>query len=82
MSNLHDPKFKIIQPAGINYMIQKWHYTREYAQEYIDMLIEKSEDYIERKKRGQRCAPLMTVDQLETQLTNIRKFEIIDTTEA
>jgi hypothetical protein len=76
MGNLHDPKVKIIQPVGINYMIQKWHYTREYAQEYIDMLISKSEDYISKKRRGLHVAPLMTVEQLETQLVNIKNFKI------
>jgi hypothetical protein len=74
--SLHQPKVKIIQPEGIKYMIQEYHYSEEYAQAYIDMLIEKSEMYIEKKKRGIRTAPLMTVEQLEIQLRNIRKFKI------
>ena len=40
---------KIEQPEGIKYMIQDSFYTKAQAQEYIDMLIEKSEDYIEKK---------------------------------
>lgn len=74
--SLHQPKVKIIQPEGIKYMIQEWHYSEEQAQEYINMLIEKSEAYIAKKKRGIRAAPLMTIEQLEIQLENIKSFII------
>lgn len=74
--SIHQSKVKIIQPEGIKYMIQEWHYSEEQAQEYIDMLIEKSEIYIDKKKRGIRAAPLMTIEQLEIQLENIRRFVI------
>lgn len=74
--SLHQPKVKIIQPQGIKYMIQEYHYSLDQAQAYIDMLIEKSEAYIDKKKRGIRAAPLMTIEQLETQLENIRRFVI------
>lgn len=67
---------KIKQPAGVNYLIQTHHYTRQYAEEYIDMLISQSKSYIEQKKRGKKVAPQITIEQLQTQLENIEKFEI------
>lgn len=75
--SLHQPKAKIKQPEGIKYMIQEYHYSKELAQEYIDMLIEKSEVYISKKRRGEKVAQMLTLEQLETQLDNIRKFEIV-----
>lgn len=74
--SIHQPKVKIIQPEGIKYMIQEYHYNEDQARSYIDMLIEKSEIYIDKKKRGIRTAPLMTLEQLEIQLENIKKFVI------
>lgn len=75
--SLHKPRVKIIQPEGINYMIQEYHYSEEQAQEYIDMLIEKSEAYIAKKKRGVFTAPLMTIEELEIQIENIKRFIIV-----
>ena len=73
---------KIIQPTGIKYLIQDLHYNKGYAQEYIDMLIdmliEKMEEYIELKRSGRRAAPLMTLEQMEVQLANIKKFQIVE----
>lgn len=76
--NIHQPKVRIRQPNGIRYMIQEYHYSKNGAQDYIDMLIEKSEIYIARKRRGEFVAPLMTLEQLETQLLNIKQFEVVD----
>jgi hypothetical protein len=76
-TNLHEPKIKIEQPDGIRYMIQKYHYTHEHAQTYIDMLISKMENYIVRKRKGEFVAPLMTLNQMEIQLDNMRKFKIV-----
>lgn len=76
MSNIHVPKARIIQPEGIRYMIQEYHYTKEYAHEYIDMLINKMEKYIEMKRRGELIAPLMTLEQMELQLFNMKKFTV------
>ena len=76
--NIHVPKVKIKQPDGIKYMIQEYHYSKDLAQEYIDMLISKSLVYIERKKKGEPVATLMTVEKLEVQLNNIKKFEILE----
>ena len=76
--NLHVPTVKIKQPEGINYMIQTHHYSKHYAQDYIDMLICKMERYIDLKRKGMRVAPLMTLEQMETQLENMRKFEIVE----
>lgn len=69
---------KIIQPQGINYMIRKIHYSREQAQEYIDMLVDKSLKYMEKKRRGVFCAPLMTIDQINDQMQNILAFKIVE----
>lgn len=77
MKNIHQPKVQIQQPDGIKYMIQTHHYTEYQAQEYIDMLIEKTETYILKKNNGQRVAPLMTISQLEELLSNIKQFKII-----
>lgn len=76
--SLHNPRVKIIQPDGIRYMIQEYHYNKYLAQEYIDMLIEKMENYIAKKKRGSFVAPLMTLEQMEVQLEVMRKFKIED----
>ena len=73
---MNKPLVKIVQPEGIKYMIQEYHYSEDLAQGYIDMLIEQSEECITKKKRGMRVAPLMSLEQLETQLENIRKFVI------
>lgn len=75
---MHNPKVKIIQPEGIKYMIQEYHYSKQYAQDYIDMLIDKSDYYIAAKNAGKLVAPLMTVEQLKNQLDNIKKFKIIE----
>lgn len=68
---------KIIQPANINYLIQTHHYNKQYAQEYVDMLIEKMERYIERKRNGSLIV-LMTLEQMETQLNNMKQFQIVE----
>lgn len=75
--SLHTPRVKIKQPDGIKYLIQTYFYRESDAQEYIDMLISKSEEYINLKRSGKRVAPLMTLAQLEAQLVNIKKFEIV-----
>jgi hypothetical protein len=72
--SLHQPRAKIKQPEGIHYMIQEYHYSESDAQDYINMLIEKSEVYISKKGRGEKVAQMLTLEQLETQLENIRKF--------
>jgi hypothetical protein len=69
---------RIIQPANVNYLIRNAHHNKYYAQEYVDMLIEKMERYIELKRAGGRVAPLMTLEQMEIQLENMKKFEIIE----
>lgn len=74
---MHLPKVKIKQPDGVNYMIQTHFYSKRDAQEYINMLISKSNTYISQKRNGKFVAPLMTIEQLEIQLENIRLFEII-----
>jgi hypothetical protein len=76
--NIHTPKVTIKQPDGVHYMIQTHFYSRGQAQEYIDILIYRSEAYIAQKRRGEHAAPLMTIEQLEIQLGNIKKFEILD----
>ena len=76
--NLYQPKFRIVQPTGIRYMIQEFFYNKRQAQDYIEMLIEKSNKYINIKKVGGRAAPLMTIDELEQQLESIKKFKIIE----
>lgn len=68
----------IKQPDGVNYLIQSYHYSAGYAQEYKDMMIEKMETYIYRKKRGDHCAPLMTIGQMEEQLENMKKWEVVE----
>jgi len=69
---------KILQPPGVRYLIQEGHYSQRDAQEYIDLLISQSERYISLKLMGKRVAPLMTIEQLEAQLENIKKFVIIE----
>jgi len=69
---------KILQPEGVNYLIQDLHYSTHYAQEYVDMLISKMEGYIQRKKRGANVAPLMTLAQMEAQLENMKKFKVVE----
>lgn len=76
--SIHQPRVKIKQPDGIKYLIQTYFYHASDAQEYIDMLIAKSEEYINLKRSGKRVAPLMTLAQLEAQLVNIRKFQIVE----
>lgn len=76
--SLHQPKVKIKQPDGITYMIQEYHYSKELAQEYINMLITRSNIYIKRKTNGEFIASMLSVQQLEEQLRNIKKFEIIN----
>lgn len=71
-------KARIIQPKGIKYLIQDLHYSKHQAQEYVDMLIEKMEGYIQVKRNGGRAAPLMTLEQMETQLENMKKFQIVE----
>lgn len=73
---MYNPKYKIIQPKGYNYMIQKAFYQEEHAQAYIDMLVNKMEKYIERKSRGERVAPLMTIDSMNHQLSIMKQFKI------
>lgn len=68
---------KIIQPNS-NYLIKSLHYSKFYAQEYKDMLISKMENYIELKKKGKSVAPLMTLEQMEMQLENMKQFIIIE----
>jgi len=75
---LHEPKVKIKQPEGIKNLIQEYHYSKDYAQSYIDMLVHKMENYIDQKRQGKRVAPLMTLEQMETQLEIMRKFEIVE----
>lgn len=69
---------RIIQPAGVNYLIQNLHYSRQHAQEYVNMLISKMERNIDLKRNGCRVAPLMTLEQMETQLENMKKFEVVE----
>ena len=74
---MNNPRYKIIQPEGISYMIQSSFYQKEHAQAYIDMLISKMEKYILQKKAGKRVAPLMTLEKMETQLQVMKKFSIL-----
>jgi hypothetical protein len=67
---------RIIQPQGVNYMIEKTHHTKELAEQYVEMLISKMEKYITLKRQGKRIAPLMTLEQMETQLANMKQFTI------
>lgn len=67
---------RIIQPDNVRYMIQETHWSKGYAEVYINMLISKMENYIELKKQGKRIAPLMTLEQMEIQLGNMKKFTI------
>ncbi len=67
---------KIIQPEGIKYMIQDTHYNKESAESYLSMLIQKMEEYISKKRDGYQVAPLMTLEQMEEQLKNMKKFTI------
>lgn len=69
---------KIIQPDGVNYLIHHLHYNKAYAQEYVDMLIKKMEDYIAKKRMDNRIAPLMTLEQMEIQLENMKKFQVVE----
>ncbi len=71
-------KAYIKQPKGFNYMIQEYHYSTFYAQEYKDMMINKMEKYILRKERGEHVAPLMTLERMEAQLEVMRQWEIVD----
>ena len=70
-------KARIIQP-NTNYMIQKVHWSKENAEIYLNMLITKMEKYIQIKKKGKRIAPLMTLEQMETQLKEMKKFQIVE----
>lgn len=72
------PYAKIIQPNGINYLIQSTHYNKDYAQEYVDMLIFKMENYINKKRNGVMVAPLMTLEDMEIQLENMKLFIIVE----
>jgi hypothetical protein len=69
---------KIVQPPGIKYLIRDLHHNKRYAQEYVDMLIEKMERYIELKRQGARVAPLMTLEQMEAQLIVMKQFEVVE----
>lgn len=70
-------KARIVQD-GTTYMIQTHFYSKQDAQGYIDSLIEQSEKYIAQKLAGKRVAPLMTVEKLQLQLENIKKFKIVE----
>ena len=70
-------KARIIQP-NTNYMIQKTHWSKENAETYLNMLISKMEKYIGMKKRGKRIAPLMTLEQMELQLKEMKTFTVVD----
>lgn len=68
--------FVIIQPKGINYMIQKSFYSEDDAKGYLKMLIDKMERYIVEKKSGKRVAPLMTLSEMENQLAVMKTFTV------
>ena len=69
---------KIVQPDGTKYMIQETHYSLDLARDYLNMLIEKMQKYIKLKKQGKEVAPLMTLDQMESQLEIMKRFKIIE----
>lgn len=69
---------RIIQPEGVKYLIRDLHYNTHYAQEYVDMLIHKMESYIELKRQGKFRYSLMTLEQMETQLENMKKFQVVE----
>lgn len=73
-------KAKIIQPEGVKYLIQEYHYSKAYAQEYVDMLISKMERYIERKRNGSLIT-LMSLEQMEIQLVNMKQFQVVEYSE-
>lgn len=68
----------IKQPDGVNYLIQSYHYSLYYAQEYKDMMIEKMKNYIILKRQGRHVAPLMTLERMEKQLEVMEKWEVME----
>lgn len=70
-------KARIIQP-NTNYMIQKVHWSKDNAEEYLNMLVFKMERYITMKQKGERVAPLMTLNQMKNQLKEMKKFKVIE----
>lgn len=70
-------KARITQP-NTNYMIQKTHWSKELAESYLNMLISKMEKFIGMKKRGLRIAPLMTLEQMENQLKEMKTFQVVE----
>jgi hypothetical protein len=75
--NIHNPKVRLVQPEGVKYLTQKWFYTVEDAQEYLNKMIDGTSQAIKDKLNGKRVAPLKTVEQLDEQLQNLYKFKIV-----
>ena len=75
-----DPNVKafIKQPDGVNYLLQRGHYSRYYAQEYLDMLISKAQAYLDMRRSGKTVVQHMSTEKLEETLANLTKCEIID----
>lgn len=69
---------RIIQPEGTHYMIQELHYSPEYAQDYVNSLIQQMEKYILLKQQGDKVAPLMTLEQMKIQLENMKQFKVVE----
>lgn len=70
-------KAKIIQP-NTKYMIQEVHYSKEQAEEYLEMLITKGRDILNRKRAGEDIARNITIEHLEEVITNLEIFKIIE----
>ena len=68
----------IKQPDGVNFLLKTHHYNRYYAQEYLDMLISKAQNYLDMRRSGKKVAQNVSTEKLEEKLENLTKCEIID----
>lgn len=68
----------IKQPDGVGYLLQEYHYSRLYAQEYLDMLISKAQAYLDMRRAGKKVMQHISTKKLEETLANLTKCEVID----
>lgn len=68
----------IKQPGKVNYLLQSYHYSRFYAQEYLDMLISKAQYYLDKRLAGEQVVQHVSTKKLEETLANLKKCEVID----
>lgn len=73
-----ETKAFIKQPDGVKYLLKEYHYTRFYAQEYLDMLISKTQEYLDMRLAGKKVVQHVSTKKLEETLANLKKCEVVD----